>query len=69
MPYEGPRIEGNEKVKRELLGRRVDPEVLDRAVTLQWVYSSFSDPGPDWCLARLYDANGVKIGAVRVEGY
>ena len=69
MPYEGPRIDGNERIKRELAHRRVDPGVLDRAVTLQWVYSSFSDPGPDWCMAKLYDEGGVKIGAVLVDGY
>jgi len=42
---------------------------IEGAETMETWASGFSDPGPDYCEFRLFDADGKRIATRRVEGY
>ena len=75
MPYDAECVEGHDSVVREVqksartLAKEVKPETLERAERIQWVNSSFSDPGEDWARADFYDAQGTLLQSVVVSGY
>ena len=50
-------------------GPRFSPEVVAKTKTLEVHGSEFSDPGPDYCEFRAFDAQGNLIGSKRVDGY
>ena len=73
MPYKGESYEG-EKLRQEMeksvrLQSEVSEETQAKATKLQWVYSSFNDPGDDWCRADFYSKEGTLLQSVVVPGY
>jgi hypothetical protein len=51
------------------LGPEFSQEQIQPAVKMEVWGTSFTDPGPDFCLFHLFDANGVTIATKKVEGY
>lgn len=45
------------------------PDVASRTETVEVWGSSSSDPGPDFCEFRAFDANGQEIARARTGGY
>ena len=72
MPYNGESHEGNEAVRKavsRLFGVNVPEDVLERAESMKETHSSFSDPGGDWNRFDFFDADGVEIKSVTLNGY
>ena len=44
-------------------------EIVSKTETLEVHGSEISDPGPDYCEFRAFDASGQLIGTKRVNGY
>ena len=45
------------------------PEFVAKTEVLEVHGSEFSDPGPDYCEFRAFDAQGNLVGTKRVNGY
>ena len=50
-------------------GPAFSPEIVARTETLEVHGSEISDPGPDYCVFRAFDASGKLVGTKKVEGY
>lgn len=73
MPYKISTYEG-EQARAEAaapapFGPAFTPEVVAKTARLELWGSSFTDPGPDWCEHRAFDASGVLLGQRRRDGY
>ena len=44
-------------------------EIVEKTELLEIHGSSITDPGPDFCEFKAFDAEGMKIGERRVAGY
>jgi len=42
---------------------------IKESATMEVWATGFSDPGPDYCEFRLFDADGKRIATRRVDGY
>ena len=50
-------------------GAGFSAEVVAKTETLEVHGSEISDPGPDYCEFRAFDASGNLVGTKRVNGY
>ena len=50
-------------------GAGFNAEVVAKTETLEVHGSEITDPGPDYCEFRAFDASGNPVGTKRVNGY
>ena len=50
-------------------GAGFSAEIVAKTETLEVHGSAISDPGPDYCEFRAFDAKGNRIGTKRINGY
>lgn len=64
---EGAQIPAKLK-EMEVFGVKIGAELAQQVRRIEWHGTSFKDPGPDRCEARLFGAKGL-ISTINVPGY